>query len=555
LTEGVHFSRSPYQFVESEFVDHAVKDAVYIAAEGPGWLGFRRSVYTIKAMKPPSQRVRSCVLLVVLSMGLLFGLAGCRNAPVEPLALAPERLDGWARGGDSVSVAAPWLKQFDSQDLDSLVAIALRDNYNLQQARARVREAAYGVRVAGAALWPALSFGANGSRRRTVSDAVFSTATTDTYSLSLNLNWQLDFWGALRDSQRAAQMGFAAELANYVDAEQALASQVAARYFAAVEAAQLEAMFVVRLASLRESLDIVEGGYRGGLNSALDVYLAQNSVAQEEGNLAAQKQSALEARAQLELLLSDYPAGRIETAQQLPVLGDAIPVDLPGTLLTRRPDLQSSWLSVLAANAQVAVAHKQRFPTITLTSSLSDNEASFNTNNLLDGGPLGWSLAGSLAQPLFQAGRLLANERQARQRFEQTEAVYLNAVFTAFAEVENGISQEQALGAQLAAAARAKDNAEAALELSFEQYRAGLVTYTTVLESQRRAFDAQTTQIRLAASSVQNRISLNRALGGTFDDQSDQRINALFEEVAGWARLGLGGDVDRAVEKVLEVGQ
>ena len=118
--------------------------------------------------------------------------------------------------------------------------------------------------------------------------------------------------------------------------------------------------------------------------------------------------------------------------------------------------------------------------------------------------------------------------------------------------MENGISQEQALSAQLVAAQQAKENAEAALELSFEQYRAGLVTYTTVLESQRRAFDAQTTQIRLAASAVQNRISLNLALGGTFDNQSDQRINALFEEVAGWARLGLGGDVDQAIERVVE---
>ena len=510
-----------------------------------GW-----SAYTLQGMKTRSHRVLCSTLLVLV----VFGLGACRGAPIEPLALAPERLEGWARGGDSVTVATPWLSQFGSKDLNALVENALRDNYNLQQARAQVREAAYGVRIAGAALWPSLSAGANARRSRTISDAVFSSATTDTYALALNLNWQLDFWGELRDSQRAAQLSFAAELANYVDAEQALASQVAASYFAAVEAAQIEAMLKVRLESLRESLDIVEGGYLGGLNSALDVYLAQNSVAQEEVNLAAQIQSTKEARATLELLLADYPAGQIETAEQLPVLNDAVPLALPATLLTRRPDLQSTWLNVLAADARVAVAHKQRFPTIAITSSLSDNEASFNTNNLLDGGPLAWSLAGSFTQPLFQGGRLLANERQARQRFEQTEAVYLNAVFTAFAEVENGISQEQALAQQLVAAEQAKDNADAALELSFEQYRSGLVNYTTVLESQRRAFDAQTSLIRLAASAVQNRISLNRALGGTFDDQSDQRINALFEEVAGWARLGLGRDVDRAIEKVNDKG-
>ena len=466
-------------------------------------------------------------------------VVGCVGQPERPAALDPEKLDGWARGGDSVSASVPWLAQFESADLNALVGTALKENYALQQSRARVREAVYGVRIAGAALWPALSTGANGSRRRTVSDAVFSSTTTDTYALSLNLNWQLDFWGELRASQRAAQLGFAAELANYVRTEQALVADVAGRYFAAVEAAELETLLVERLKSLRESLDIIEGGYRSGLNSALDVYLAQNSVATEEGNLAAQRQITQEARAALELLLADYPAGRIETAQQLPRLHDRVPVQVPATLVTRRPDLQASWLDVLAANARVAVAHKQRFPSITITSSLSDNEASFNTNDLLDGGPLGWSLAGSLTQPLFQGGRLAANEQQARQRLEQSEATYLNAVFTAFAEVENGISQEQALAERLTAAEQAQDNAEAALTLSFEQYRAGLVSFTTVLESQRRAFDAQTAQIRLAASALQNRIDLNRALGGAFDDATDERMSVLFDEIAGWAKLGI----------------
>ena len=112
-------------------------------------------------------------------------------------------------------------------------------------------------------------------------------------------------------------------------------------------------------------------------------------------------------------------------------------------------------------------------------------------------------------------------------------------MFTAFAEVENGISQEQALAERLTAAEQAQDNAEAALTLSFEQYRAGLVSFTTVLESQRRAFDAQTAQIRLAASALQNRIDLNRALGGAFDDATDERMSVLFDEIAGWAKLGI----------------
>jgi len=113
----------------------------------------------------------------------------------------------------------------------------------------------------------------------------------------------------------------------------------------------------------------------------------------------------------------------------------------------------------------------------------------------------------------------------------QAESVWLDALFAAFAEVENSISQERALRERITAAALAQTNAEAALELALEQYTGGLVTYTTVLESQRRAFDAQTNSVRLTAAAVQNRIILNRALGGAFDADDDQRITALLDEL------------------------
>ena len=472
----------------------------------------------------------------LLTLLTTAALSACVAQPSVPVELSSARLEGWARGGDSTAVASPWLKQFESQELDTLVGAALADNYQLRQTRGLVREAVYDVTIAGAPLWPALSAAASGSRQRTAGDAVFSSQDVESYTLSSSLSWQLDIWGELRASQRASQLAFAAQLASYVDAEQTLAADVASRYFAAVEASELEELFVERLASLRESLSIIEDGYRSGLNEALDVYLAQNSVAIEEGNLAEQRQTAFETRAELELLLADYPAGSIKTPKKLPTLTSDVPVELPTNLLSRRPDLQVAWLDVLAANARLAVAHRQRFPSLTLTGSVSDNEASFNNNKLLDGGPLGLSIAASLVQPLFQGGQLLAVERRARERLEQTEAVYLDTVFAAFAEVENSISQTQSLREQLTASEKAARNAEIALELSFEQFRAGLVTYAIVLESQQRAFDAQTSEVRLAAAVLQNRIALNLALGGAFDDDGDQRISKLFDELSGWAR-------------------
>ena len=172
-------------------------------------------------------------------------------------------------------------------------------------------------------------------------------------------------------------------------------------------------------------------------------------------------------------------------------------------------------MNLLATDAGLAIAHKQRFPRISLLASSSD--VSDELGSLLNGSALAWSLIGNLTQPLFNAGRLKALEEQARTRVIQAEKQYLDQLYKAFAEVENAISRDASLKAQYQATLGAEENAVAALTLSFEQYQRGIVTYTTVLESQRRAFDTQSTVIDLRNQLLQNRISLYLALGGDFD--------------------------------------
>lgn len=127
-----------------------------------------------------------------------------------------------------------------------------------------------------------------------------------------------------------------------------------------------------------------------------------------------------------------------------------------------------------------------------------------------------WSIAGNATQPLFSAGRLEALEEQAYARVRQAEQRYLDLVFQAFADVENAISRSVSLRERYESFLDAETNSRAALELALEQYQRGLVPYTTVLESQRQAFDAVQTVVELRNLLLQNRIALYLALGGEF---------------------------------------
>jgi outer membrane protein TolC len=198
----------------------------------------------------------------------------------------------------------------------------------------------------------------------------------------------------------------------------------------------------------------------------------------------------------------------------VPLYTADIPIGIPSELLIRRQDIQSAWLSLMAADARVAVAHKNRFPRLALNGS--SGSVSNSLSDLLDRDETSWSLTSSLTQPIFSGGRLRAAEQQARARTRAQEQQYLGLVYRAFADVENAISGGRSLTERYEALLKAERNAQAALDLSLEQYQRGLVSFTTVLEAQRRAFDTGTSLVRVQNQLVQNRVTLYKALGGEF---------------------------------------
>ena len=285
-----------------------------------------------------------------------------------------------------------------------------------------------------------------------------------------------------------------------------------------MSAQQLLDLYKRREENAKQNLDIIESGYRQGINEALDVYLARNELNNERSRIATQTASLSSAARLLERLLGEYPKGAISASNDLPVINTEIPLGIPSELITRKPALLASWYELLATDASLAYAHKQRFPSLNLTASLSDSTD--RVSDLFSPSSLAWSLLGSISAPIFEGGRLQANEEIARLNTQKQEQQYLQTLYDAFGDVENAISQQQSLKAQYTSTLEAQKNALAAEQLSFEQYQSGLVTYTTVLDAQDRSFDAQSSLIQIKNQLIANRINLHVALGGDFEKPS-----------------------------------
>ncbi len=438
---------------------------------------------------------------------------GCTHSAITPEATQVGMPAGWVRGGDTGIVDLNWLQSFDDPQLTTLVNEAVANNFVLEQERARLYQAEQTVVIVRANRFPDLDVSIDGSRRG-FSDSSGQRASSESFGADVGARWEVDLWGRLSKQQQAAQLALGAQQARFESVQRDLAASTTSAYFGVMEARQLLEVARRRLDNAIQSHDIVASGYRQGLNDALDLYLARNQVDREQANFAQQEQSLMETIADLQLSLARYPDGRMDMPGELPIMTDPIPAGLPSELLTRRTDVQEAWLNLLAADADLAAAHKARFPSLSLVGSAGVASAEFA--DLLDTDLSVWSIAGGVTQPLFNAGRLRALEEQSVAQVRQAEQQYLVLVFRAFADVENAISRSVSLLERYASFLDAETNSRAALDLALEQYQRGLVSYTTVLESQRQAFDAETTVVQLKNLLLQNRISLYLALGGEF---------------------------------------
>ena len=400
-----------------------------------------------------------------------------------------------------------WLSKLVTPELQTYIELALKNNRSLKQDLIGVEIAEQGVIISGATLWPSLGLNLSTSRRD------YSALTTSN-DLSLSLSYEFDIWGKLSAAERQTNLNYAALLAQYQQQKTELISDVILSWYQIVEQNQQLLLAKESLKSIKQNLDIIESGYNSGLNTSLDVYLARNDVASQRSTVATQKTTLQSNIRTLELLLGKYPSAALQVdASAIPELTQSVAVGVPSEVVTSNPELQYMWNLLLAKDAGLAYAHKQRFPSLSLTagSGVSSTELS----DLLSS-DLGWSLVGNLTAPIFNAGSLAANEKRARLETKKAEQAYLETLFSTFSTIENSLTQVDNLQLSYQANIDAAKNAALAEEVSFEQYLKGLVSYTTVLNAQSRALTAERSVIQLKYEMLNSRLQLFIALGGDF---------------------------------------
>ena len=472
---------------------------------------------------------------------LLIALAGCTVGPdfVRPelaadadyaqQAFTTTAQADIAAGGAAqrliagMDIPGQWWTLFRSPELNALVEEALRANPDVSAAQAALRQANELVYADQASLFP--SVGANLSKtREKVSGASTGAASAPILTLSsasLNVSYAPDVFGGTRrqiesSTAQAQYQRFALE-ATYLT----LSTNVVNT---AVNLASLRDQIaatgqIIQLQS--DQLDLLQAQRRLGAIADTDVLTQQTALAQTRATLAPLQKQLAQTRNQLMAYLGRFPnqdkGERFNLASlHLP---QELPVSLPSALVGQRPDVRAAEAQLHEASANIGVAVANQLPQFSITGSLGSTVASGST--LFSAGSGVWSLAGAIAQPLFDAGALEHRKRAAVAAYDQSAAQYRGTVITAFQDVANALRALEADAEALKQQVAAEQSAQASLALVQAQYRLGAVAYINLLTAQQTYQNTVLTRVQAQAVRYSDSAALFQALGGGWWNRRD----------------------------------
>ena len=456
----------------------------------------------------------------LLPLALLALAAGCTVGPsyTRPTVEVPASYRGAPTAVPSAALGeAQWWDVFRDEELQGLIRRALHTNYDVRIAATRILQARAQVTITRAAQFPTVSAGATVGRQRQPAQE-FGGLTLppfefNTFQLDALLSWELDFWGKFRRATEAAR----ATLLGTEWAQRAVlisvVSTVAGGYFQLREL-DLELEIARRtLASREESLRLTRIQEEGGVVSLLDVRQAEQLVFTAAETITDVERRIEQQENALSILLGlnpgPIPRGLALTDQPQP---PEVPAGLPSVLLERRPDIRQAEQALIAANAQIGVAKAAYFPTISLTGS--GGVQSFALASLFTGPAGFWSLAGSLVQPIFTAGRIRANVRLTEAQAEELVNTYRRTVQQGFQEVSNALVGHRKAREFRERQAQLAASTEDAARLSDLRYRGGATSYLEVLTSQTNFFSAELGLAQARLNELLALVQLYSALGG-----------------------------------------
>ncbi|WP_211461765.1 efflux transporter outer membrane subunit [Collimonas silvisoli] len=459
-----------------------------------------------------------CVLALSISGCAQFSEIGARAEPKD----IGSYQTGPLLAGNAVSWPDDnWWTVYGDPQLNALIAEGLKGAPSLAAAQARLLKAEGVAQQQGAALLPQVSANASADyMKQSYNNGVPAAFVPQNYNYegkaTLNLSYEIDFWGKNRAALAAAASDLEAARADAAQARITLATSIAAAY---AEFERLLSQHDTAQEALQvriQTLDLFEQRRVNGLEMLGSVKQVLARKASAEADLLSLDESIDLQRNKIAALIGAGPDRGLRLQRPALDLSKpfSLPQQLPVNLLGRRPDVVAARLRAEAAAKQIKVAKAQFYPNVNLTAYLGLQ--SLGLGMLTKAGSDIGSIGPAISLPIFEGGRLRGQYRQASGSYDEAVANYDGAVTQALQDVADVAVSEKALSGRLAKVQEATDAAEAAFQIAQNRYQGGLATYLDVLNAQDTFLTNQRDLSTLRSRMFSLDVELVRALGGGY---------------------------------------
>ena len=466
----------------------------------------------------PEQLMKKLASLTAIVVAASLA-SGCKVGPNyhRPVVQPPTAFRDLSENPQAQAQAAsyadlPWWQVFQDPQLQELIRMALKQNYDLQIATERINQARAQVAITRSNLFPQVQGNGNFSGGK---ESNFQSRF-NFLTLSADAAFQLDLFGKLRRATEASR----AQLLATEDARQTviltLVSDVASDYFALLQL-DLQLQITHNTVDAQEaSVKLTKLRVDHGVATKLDVLQAQQTLDTANAQIPDLERQIAQEENAISILLGNYPQavprGRPLVEQPLP---PEVPPGLPSTLVERRPDIRQAEQVLVAANAEIGVAKAEFFPQISLTGSGGGAFGRSSAFSRFMSSQLGtWSYGAQVSQPIFTGGALRGNLRAAESQHQQALIAYRQAIQQAFGDVSDALIGYEKFHQVRVRQEDTVADLQESVRLSNMRYRGGTTTYLEVLDGQRSLFSAELTLAQARGTEYQSLVQLYRVLGG-----------------------------------------
>ncbi len=490
------------------------------------------------------------VWMAVVTAMLLGGCASFDGSHTRAEALDATKLESaktlaavTASSSDAATDAATanlwpadlWWKQFNDAQLNALIDEALSDSgvITLRLAEARLKSAQAAARGLESRDLPTLDLNASSMRERFSEHYIYppplggSTQTLN--QASLDLRYELDFWGRNRAALASARSQVRAAEADAQAARLALTTSIARRWFQLQRLASLRDVTLAAIRQRENVLSLARQRFEAGLDTNAELRQAEAALPSARVDLGQIDESIGLVRNQIAALLGKGPdrgrdIGRdINTAEGKGSTVIVLPASLPAELIGRRPDIAAARWRVEAARGQIDAARAQFYPNINLVASAG--LLALGSAHFLESSSRNLSAGPAISLPIFEGGRLRANLAGRNAEYDAAVEQYNATLVDAVKDVADQVVSLQAVSAQLADQELARIKTEQAYDVAVIRYKAGLSTFLTVLNAQTSVLQQQRADAELRARVLDLDVALTRALGGGYRSDAPRQLS------------------------------